>query len=108
MSDKEFLESEEEEGTCPNYFWYLIGSFGLTALIILILIAYLIMYSNHFMWALRRNPRPSIKKKSKSKGSSAGKDAIDSTESAMKGTSQIDDASQQTSQQKDAQPDVTT
>uniref|UniRef100_A0A0R3S239 Col_cuticle_N domain-containing protein n=1 Tax=Elaeophora elaphi TaxID=1147741 RepID=A0A0R3S239_9BILA len=57
MSDKEFLESEEE-GTCPSYFWYLIASFALTAIIVVILIAYLIMYSDHFMWALRRNPKP--------------------------------------------------
>uniref|UniRef100_A0A8R1XN67 Uncharacterized protein n=1 Tax=Onchocerca volvulus TaxID=6282 RepID=A0A8R1XN67_ONCVO len=103
MSDKEFFEGEEEEGRCPSYFWYLIGSFGITVIIVLFLIAYLIMYSNHFMWALRRNPKPKIKK-STSKGSSAGKES----ESAMKGVSQTDEISQQTSQQRDGLPDVTT
>ncbi|VDO72630.1 unnamed protein product [Onchocerca flexuosa] len=86
MSDKEFFEGEEEEGRCPSYFWYLIGSFGLTVIIVLLLIAYLIMYSNHFMWALRRQREPKIKK-SKSKGSSAGKE----TESTMKGGTFVSD-----------------
>ncbi|EJW79731.1 hypothetical protein WUBG_09359 [Wuchereria bancrofti] len=104
MSDKEFLESGEQEGACPSYFWYLIGSFGITAIIVVFLVAYLIMYSDHFMWALRRNPKPSIKRKSKSKGS---KQSSDKGESTTKGASQMDEVSQQTSAQKDAPPDVT-
>ncbi|VDO21112.1 unnamed protein product [Brugia timori] len=91
MSDKEFLESGEQEGACPT-------------IIIVFLIAYLIMYSDHFMWALRRNPRPSIKTKSKSKGS---KHSSDKGESTTKGVSQMDEVSQQTSAQKDAPRDVT-
>uniref|UniRef100_A0A915PTG8 Uncharacterized protein n=1 Tax=Setaria digitata TaxID=48799 RepID=A0A915PTG8_9BILA len=57
-NDKEFIEAEEQEGRCPSYFWYFIGSFGLTMVIVLVLIAYLVMYSDHFVWALRRNPNP--------------------------------------------------
>ncbi|KAL3994513.1 hypothetical protein ACH3XW_22020 [Acanthocheilonema viteae] len=100
MSDKEFLESEEE-GACPSYFWYLVGSFAITAMIVVFLIAYLIMYSDHFMWALRRNPKPFIKRRSKSKG--------DKGESTTKGVSQMDDLTNvsQVSVQKSTLPDVT-
>ncbi|EFO28316.2 hypothetical protein LOAG_00173 [Loa loa] len=79
MSDKEFLESGEQEGICPSYFWYLIGSFGITAIIVVFLIAYLIMYSNHFIWALRRNPKPTIKRKNKNKTSKGSSDKGEST-----------------------------
>ncbi|VDK73623.1 unnamed protein product [Litomosoides sigmodontis] len=95
MSDREFLENIEQEGSCPSYFWYLISSFAITAVIVVILIAYLIMYSDHFMWALRRNPAPSLKGRSKSKGS---KGSTDKGESTMKGVSQMDDVSQATVQ----------
>ncbi|VDK55752.1 unnamed protein product [Gongylonema pulchrum] len=56
MSDKEGLERGLEEG-CKSYFWYFVASFGYTVFIVLAILIYLTMYSDHFMWALRRKPK---------------------------------------------------
>ncbi|VDK55972.1 unnamed protein product [Anisakis simplex] len=46
--------SSEDEDPCPSFLWYFVASFGYTILILVILLAYIIMYSSHFMWALRK------------------------------------------------------
>uniref|UniRef100_A0A914RGX0 Uncharacterized protein n=1 Tax=Parascaris equorum TaxID=6256 RepID=A0A914RGX0_PAREQ len=50
--------ARENEDECPSFLWYFVASFGYTLLILLILVAYLIMYSSHFMWALSKKKGP--------------------------------------------------
>uniref|UniRef100_A0A915C4A8 ATP synthase F0 subunit 8 n=1 Tax=Parascaris univalens TaxID=6257 RepID=A0A915C4A8_PARUN len=79
--------ARENEDECPSFLWYFVASFGYTLLILLILVAYLIMYSSHFMWALSKKKGPKLKNVSKgsksatdSRGSSEMKDSKENKE----------------------------
>ncbi|KHN80663.1 hypothetical protein Tcan_07156 [Toxocara canis] len=78
--------TNEEEDECPTFLWYFVASFGYTILILIILIAYLIMYSSHFMWALKKRKEPKLKKKRDKTSKTTSKDSKESENKDDKGT----------------------
>uniref|UniRef100_A0A0M3I1Z3 Uncharacterized protein n=1 Tax=Ascaris lumbricoides TaxID=6252 RepID=A0A0M3I1Z3_ASCLU len=70
--------ARDDDDECPSFLWYFVASFGYTILILLILVAYLTMYSSHFMWALSKKKEPGTKTGTDSRGSKESSENKDS------------------------------
>uniref|UniRef100_A0A0M3I1Z1 Uncharacterized protein n=1 Tax=Ascaris lumbricoides TaxID=6252 RepID=A0A0M3I1Z1_ASCLU len=52
----------EEVDDCPTCLWYFVATFGCTILILVLLIAYLTMYSTHFTWVLKKRKKQWVRR----------------------------------------------